>query len=54
MRATAWSRKASAKVVTSMTAGVCPRSLRKTARSITVESATTTAKHVAMLTAGWK
>ena len=42
--AIAWSKKAIAKVVTSITAGDCPRSGRKTTRSIASESAITTAK----------
>jgi hypothetical protein len=45
--------KASANVVTSITAGDADRSGLKTVRSIASESATTTAKHAAMLaTAG--
>ena len=40
--AIAWSMKAMAKVVTSMTAGDWPRSGRKTTRSISIDSATTT------------
>ena len=51
MRATLWRRNASAKVVTSMTAGDWPRSGRKTARSIAVESATTTTTQAATLAA---
>ena len=47
--ATLWSRNATAKVVTSITAGDCVRSGRKTARSIANESAITTAKHAATL-----
>ena len=42
--ATAWSRNATAKVVTSITAGDCVRSGRKTTPSIANESAITTAK----------
>ena len=49
--ATAWSRNAIANVVTSITAGDCVRSGRKTARSITSESAITTAKQAATLPA---
>ena len=49
--ATAWSRKAIANVVTSITAGDCVRSGRKTARSIANESATTTAKQARTLPA---
>ena len=44
--ATFCSRKATAKVVTSITAGDCVRSGRNTRRSIAVESAITTAKHM--------
>ena len=39
-----WSRKATANVATSITAGDCVRSGRKTSRSISAESASTTAK----------
>ena len=39
-----WRRNATAKVATSITAGDCVRSGRKTARSIASESAITTAK----------
>ena len=49
--ATLWSRNATAKVVTSITAGDCVRSGRKTARSIASESAITTAKHAITLPA---
>ena len=49
--ATLWSRNATANVVTSITAGDCVRSGRKTARSIASESAITTAKQAAMLPA---
>ena len=49
IRATAWSRNAIAKVVTSITAGDWPRRGRKTTVSIASESATTTPKHAAML-----
>jgi len=49
--ATAWSMKAIANVVTSMTAGDWPRRGRKIARSIASESATTTAKQATMLAA---
>ncbi len=42
--ATLWSRKATAKVATSITAGDCVRSGRKTSRSISPESTSTTAK----------
>jgi hypothetical protein len=45
------SRNASAKVVTSITAGDWPRSGRNTAKSIAVESARTTTTHAAMLNA---
>jgi hypothetical protein len=45
----ACSRKAIAKVVTSITAGDWPSSGRKTTRSIARESATTTAKQARML-----
>ena len=43
--ATAWSRKATAKVATSMVAADCVRSGRKTTRSIASERAITTPKH---------
>jgi hypothetical protein len=46
-----WSRNATAKVVTSITAGDAVRSGRNTVRSIATESASTTAKHAAMLAA---
>jgi hypothetical protein len=49
--ATFWSRNAIANVVTSITAGDCVRSGRKTARSMANESAITTAKQAAMLPA---
>ena len=49
--ATLWSRNATAKVVTSITAGDCVRSGRKMARSMANESAITTAKHATMLPA---
>ena len=39
-----WSRNATAKVATSITAGDCPRSGRNTRWSIATESASTTAK----------
>ena len=45
-RATFCRRKATAKVVTSITAGDCVRRGRKTSRSIAVDSAITTAKHM--------
>ena len=45
------SRNASAKVVTSMTAGDWPRSGRNTARSIAVDSARTTSTQAATLAA---
>ena len=38
------SRNATANVATSITAGECPRSGRKTSRSISIESTSTTAK----------
>ena len=47
--AIAWSMKAIAKVATSITAGEAPRRGRKSARSITSESATTTTKQATML-----
>ena len=43
-----WSRKATAKVATSITAGDCVRSGRKTSRSSASESASTTAKQRTM------
>ena len=46
-----WSRNATAKVVTSITAGDWVRSGRNTARSIASESAITTTKHATMLAA---
>jgi hypothetical protein len=49
--ATLWSRNATAKVVTSITAGEAVRSGRKTARSRANESAITTAKQAMMLPA---
>ena len=51
INATAWSRKATAKVVTSITAGDCVRSGRKTTPSIRNESAITTAKQASTLPA---
>jgi len=47
--ATAWSRNAIAKVATSIVAGGALRSGRKTATSISSDSAITTAKHVSRL-----
>ena len=47
--AIAWSRNATAKVATSIVAGGASRSGRKTAASISSESAITTAKQVSRL-----
>jgi hypothetical protein len=49
INASAWSRNAIAKVVTSITAGDAPRSGRKTTVSIASESTTTTATQARML-----
>ena len=51
MRAIDWSRNAIANVVTSITAGVCVRNGRKTARSIASDRSTTTTKQASTLAA---